>query len=364
MLTLILTVVIVLVGSAFCSLTETVLLSVPEIKVKQWVQAKKRGAITLLQIKKKMNRPIATIVILNNIFNIVGSVMIGTLTTKELGSKWLGLFSGVFTFLIIIFAEIIPKTLGQKNADFLSLILALPVKTLTLAFTPLVWLMEKLTEPLTKGKVLPTTNEMEIKFLTNIGSNEGVIEADEAEMINRVFHLNDLCASDLMTPRIIVTYLKGDLTLTQSQEFIINSEHSRILIVEDSIDEVIGVGFKDELLTAIIQGKGNENIQNVAQNVNFVPETIRADHLLRNFQELRQHLVVVIDEYGGVSGVVSLEDVLEVLTGEIVDETDRTVNMREIARKKRERLLISKGIKNTSDFYLCSLRRPTAMPMG
>ena len=351
MFTLILTVLIVLVGSAFCSLTETVLLSVPEIKVKQWAQSKKRGATTLLQIKKKMNRPIATIVILNNIFNIVGSVIIGTVTTEVLGNQWLGLFSAVFTFLIIIFAEIIPKTLGQKNADFLSLILAFPVKSLTFLFTPLVWLMEKLTEPLTKGKVLPTTNEMEIKFLTNIGSDEGVIEADEAEMINRVFHLNDLCALDLMTPRIIITYLKADLTLAECQDFIINSEHSRILIVEDSIDEVVGIGFKNELLTAIIEGKGDEKIGTLAQNANFVPETIRADHLLTNFQELRHHLVVVIDEYGGVSGVVSLEDVLEVLTGEIVDETDRAVNMREIARKKRERLLLSKGI---TDFYQVS----------
>ena len=102
MLSLILTIAIVLAGSAFCSLTETVLLSVPEIKVRQWVQAKKRGAVTLLQIKKKMNRPIATIVILNNVFNIVGSVIIGTLTTDVLGNQWLGLFSAFLTFLIII----------------------------------------------------------------------------------------------------------------------------------------------------------------------------------------------------------------------------------------------------------------------
>ena len=351
MLTLVFAVIIVLLGSAFCSLTETVLLSVPEIKVKQWAQAKKKGALVLLQIKKKMNRPIATIVILNNIFNIVGSVVIGTIATNVLGSKWLGLFSGVFTFLVIIFAEIIPKTLGQKHANFLSLLLALPVKFLTIIFTPLVWIMEKLTAPLTKGKVLPTTNETEIKFLTNIGSNEGVIEADEAEMINRVFHLNDLFASDLMTPRILVTYLKGELTLEECQDFIINSEHSRILIVGNSIDEVIGIGFKNELLTALIQGRGTEKLAQLASTVNFVPETIKADILLTNFQELRQHLVVVLDEYGGVAGVVSLEDVLEVLTGDIVDETDKVVNMREIARKKRERLLSSKGITNTADFY-------------
>lgn len=352
MFNLFLSVIIVLAGSAFCSLTETVILSVSDIKVKQWAQSKKATALVLLQIKKKMSRPIAAIVILNNIFNIVGSIIIGSLTTEVFGSKWLGVFSGFLTFLIIIFGEIIPKTLGQRYADNLALLLAFPTKFLAFILLPFVWLMEKITEPLTQGKVLPTTNEIEIKLLTNIGSNEGVIEADEAEMINRVFHLNDLSAYDLMTPRIIITYLKGDLTLNECQEAIIKSEHSRILVVQDSIDDVIGIAFKNELLTAIIKGKGEEKIANLAKTANFVPETIRADHLLKNFQELRQHLMVVIDEYGGVSGVVSLEDVLEVLTGDIVDETDKTVNMREIARRKRERLLMAKGIDTFSDFNL------------
>ncbi len=344
MLTLLIVVLIVLLGSAFCSLTETVLLSVSEIKVKQWAQSKKPSTLALLKIKQKINRPIATIVILNNIFNIVGSILIGGTVSRELGDRWLGVFSGILTFLIIIFAEIIPKTLGQRYADEISLYLALPVKYLAIVFSPLVFLLEIVTQPLTKGQVLPTTNETEIRFLTRIGKSEGVIEAHEAEMINRVFHLNDLFASDLMTPRILITYLKGDLTLAQCQQAIIKSEHTRILVVQDSIDDVIGIALKDELLAGIIEGKQNETIANLAREANFVPETIRADYLLRNFQGIRQHLMVVIDEYGGVSGVVSLEDVLEVLTGEIVDETDKIVNIQEIARKKRERLLVSKGL--------------------
>lgn len=345
MLSLLLIVIIVLCGSAFCSFAETVLLTVSEIKVKQWAQSKKASALALLKIKKKMNRPIATVVILNNIFNIVGSIMIGSLATKVLGNNLLGIFSGLLTFLIIIFGEILPKTIGQRYADNFALLLAFPIQFLTLILTPLVWIMEKVTEPLTQGKVLPTTNEMEIKLLTSIGSNEGVIEADEAEMITRVFHLNDLSAADLMTPRIILTYLKGDSILKDCQDIIIKSEHSRILVVQESIDDVIGIGFKNELLTAIIQGRQEEKIANLVRIANFVPETIKADHLLKQFQEIRQHLMVVIDEYGGVSGVVTLEDVLEILTGDIVDETDKIISLREIAKKKRERLLISKGIE-------------------
>ncbi|MBF2057434.1 MAG: HlyC/CorC family transporter [Cyanobacterium sp. T60_A2020_053] len=344
MLTLAVLTLIVILGSAFCSLSETVLLSVSEIRVRQWALSKKPSALALLKIKQKINRPIATIVILNNIFNIVGSILIGGTISQQLGEQWLGIFSGILTFLIIIFAEILPKTLGQRYADSLSLSIALPVKYLTITFVPLVWLLEKVIQPLTKGAVLPTTNETEIKFLTRIGKTEGVIEADEAEMINRVFHLNDLSAVDLMTPRVLITYLKGDLTLEECQEAIIKSEHTRILIVQDSIDDVIGIALKHELLTAIIQGKKSEKIADLARQANFVPEMMRADYLLKNFQDIRQHLMVVSDEYGGVAGVVSLEDVLEILTGDIVDETDKTINLQEIARRKRERLLISKGL--------------------
>jgi CBS domain containing-hemolysin-like protein len=346
MLTLLLVVVTVITGSALCSLTETVLLSVPEIKVKQWAEKKKPSALALLAIKQKMSRPIATVVILNNIFNIVGSIIIGSLATNILGDAWLGLFSGILTFLIILFGEILPKTLGERNAENLALFLVFPVKFITFIFTPLVWLTERAMSPFTKGKSLPTTNEAEIRLLARIGGTEGVIEADEAEMIHRVFQLNDLTAADLMSPRIIITYLRGDLTLEECQQEIIDSEHTRILIVKESIDEVIGIALKQELLAALIKGKKAEKLADIARSVTFVPETIRADYLLKKFQEIRQHLMVVLDEYGGVAGVITLEDVLEVLTGEIVDETDKRIDLQAIAKTKRARLLSAKGINN------------------
>ena len=349
MLALILVVTIVLLGSAFCSGAETALLSVSPIKVRQLAQSKKPAALALASIRLKINRPIATIVILNNIFNIIGSIIIGSLTTTVLGDAWLGVFSGVLTFLIIVFGEIVPKTLSQRYAEPICLFIAIPIKFLTVIFTPLVWLVEHVTAPFIQGKTLPTTDEAEIKFLTNIGFQEGVIEDDEAEMIQRVFQLNDLNASDLMTPRIIITYLKGDQTLNECQSEIIKSQHTRILVIDETIDNVTGLVLKDELLTAMIKGDGERQIDTLKRPVHFVPETNRADKLLKVFQENREHLAVVLDEYGGVAGVVTLEDVLEVLTGEIVDETDRNVDLQEIARKKRLRLLKSSGINSDNN---------------
>ena len=245
--------------------------------------------------------------------------------------------------MIIILGEIIPKTLSERYAENISLFIAIPIRFLTIVLTPLVWIVEKVTSPITKGKNIPTTNEAEIKFLTKIGYQEGVIEDDEAEMIQHVFQLNDLTASDLMTPRIIVTYLKSNLTLAECQQEIISSQHTRMLVIENSIDNVIGLVLKEELLTAMIEGNKEQLIKDLVRQVRFVPETNRADKLLKVFQETREHLAVVLDEYGGVAGVVTLEDVLEVLTGEIVDETDRNVDLQEIARKKKTEDYCNRG---------------------
>lgn len=341
---LIIAVIIVISGSAICSGSETALLSVSAIKVRQLAQTKKPQALALLGIRNKINRPIATIVILNNIFNIVGSIVIGSLATKVLGDASLGLFSGILTFLVIVFGEIFPKTLSERFAVPISLAIAIPVRLITVCFTPLVLLIEFVTSPVTKGRTIQTTDEAEIKFLTKIGFQEGVIEDDEAEMIQRVFQLNDLNAADLMSPRVVITSLKGDLTLEECKTEIFASQHSRILVIDDNIDNVLGLVLRDNLLMALIDGKEGKKINDLRRDVTFVPDTIRADKLLKVFQENREHLAVVLDEYGGVAGVVTLEDVLEVLTGEIMDETDRNIDLQEIARKKRKKLLEAKGI--------------------
>ncbi|MBV6627926.1 MAG: HlyC/CorC family transporter [Rivularia sp. (in: Bacteria)] len=341
MLQLIFVVIFVISGSALCSGIEAALFSVSTLKIRQLAQSKNPSAVALLAIRENMNRPIATIVILNNIFNIVGSIITGSLAEEVFGDVWLGVFSGVLTFLIIICAEIIPKTVGERYAESISLLIAIPLAAITLIFTPLVWVLENITAPFTRGKKQPTTNKAEIMLLADIAHQEGIIERDEAQMIQRVFQLNELTAADLMTPRTILTYLRGNLTLAEAKTDIISSQHTRIIVINETIDEVIGVALKQNLLTAMVEGRKTQKIGTLTRKVGFVPETIRADRLMRNFLEAREHLAVVVDEYGNVSGVITLEDVLEVITGEIVDETDKTIDLQAIARKKRERMLQS-----------------------
>lgn len=343
MLSLVIAIVVMLIGSALCSGSEVALLSVPVLKAQQLAESKKPAALALLAIRQRVNRPIATIVIINNLFNIVGSVMIGGIAAKVFNDALLGVFTGVLTLLVILFGEIFPKILGERYAIPISLAIAIPLRGLTWLFTPIVVLLEQITAPFVNSGNRPSTNEAEIKLMATIGHQEGIIEADEAEMIRRVFRLNDTKSIDIMTPRVALTHLPGDLTIAAAQDKIFNSQHSRILVSDTDIDHILGLVMKHDLLAALIQGRGHQIIRDVVRPVRFISETERADKLLQEFQTAREHLAVVVDEYGGISGVVTLEDVLEVLTGEIVDETDRSIDLQTLARQRQHQLLQSRG---------------------
>jgi CBS domain containing-hemolysin-like protein len=349
MLNLAIAILVMLLGSALCSGAETALLSVPLLKARQLAHSDRPADMALYAIRQRINRPIATIVILNNLFNIVGSIVIGGIAARTFGDALLGVFSGLLTFLVIVLGEILPKTLAERYALPIALSVAIPVRTLTWLFSPVVWLLEKIITPFMAAGQLPITNEAEIKLMAAIGHQEGIIEADEAEMIRRVFRLNDIKSIDIMTPRVAITHLPGDLTLIDAEEQILNSQHSRILISDTDIDHIVGLALKNELLTALIRGHGEQFLCQVARPVRFVSETERADKLLQDFQNAREHLAVVVDEYGGVSGVVTLEDVLEVLTGEIVDETDRSIDLQTLARQRGRQILRTRGFNWPSD---------------
>lgn len=337
-LTLLLAAAGVIVGSAVCSGSEAAIFSVPLNKARELAQSGGPGARALLAIRQDMRRPIATIVVLNNVANIGGSILVGGMALRLLGEAWIGVFSAALTFLIIIWAEIIPKTIGERHAVPIGLVIARPLRLITLLFTPLVWLIERLSAPFTGGAAAPSTSESEIRLLAHVGHREGVIDPEEAQLVQHVFELNDRFARDLMTPRTVLTHLESHRTLEDAKEEIIAAPHSRILISGEDTDDVLGVALKTQLLAALVRGQEGP-VSALAQEVQFVPEVMRGDDLLRLFRGTRQHLAVVVDEYGGVAGVVTLEDVLEVLTGPIADETDRWVNLRAVARRKAHQRL-------------------------
>ncbi|MBW2712624.1 MAG: DUF21 domain-containing protein, partial [Deltaproteobacteria bacterium] len=201
MLEITLTVLLMLAVSALSSGTEAAIFAVPYTRVRAAIDEKRMGANALLSIKDDMRKPIMTIVIFNNVANIAGSITAGTLAALHFGDAWVGIFSGSLTFLVIIFAEVLPKTVGERNALTVSLVMARPLLVVSKSLTPIIWFIEKIVTPFIGNPRKGVTSEEEITILTQLGHEAGVIEEDESELIQRVFKLNDITAWDMMTPR-------------------------------------------------------------------------------------------------------------------------------------------------------------------
>jgi CBS domain containing-hemolysin-like protein len=333
-MTLAIAVLIVLICSGICSLVEAALFSVSQIKVRQLAESRRPAALALSRVRENMRDPIAAVVILTNISNIIGSIMVGGIAAEVLGSKWMGTFSGGLTFLFIIFAEIIPKTLGERHSVGISLFCARPILLVAKLLRPLIWIVQVITSPVTKGESSQlTTSEAEIKLLASIGRNSGVLDSNESELIRQSFKLDDLTARDIMTPRVAMTSLEGNRTLVEATHDIIASQHTRIVIIGETRDNVIGFCRKDELLTRIVEQRGAAKLSDLATEIPRFPDHATASTLFDHFRKSRVPISIAVDEFGGVAGIVTLEDVLEILTGEIVDETDHVVDMRESVRK-------------------------------
>ncbi len=330
---LIFVVIIMIIGSGFFSAVEAAFFSTTLNKAKILTTQKKKGAKYLLKIKRDMRPTITVLVVFTNIFNIVGSIFVGAIAADIFGSSKIGIFSAVLAFLIIVFAEIIPKSIGESFANSISLFVAKPLFYTTKIFTPFIAFIEFFTKPLPKKK--KTVSEEEIRSLSNIGFLEGVIEEDEKEMIHRVFLLNDLTVKDVMTPRTIVTAFEGNKKLSDLKDSVLNLTHSRIPVYKKNLDNVVGICHQRDLLIALSLKKTNKNIVSFTnKKVTIVYENQKIDELIPIFRKTRCHLAIVKDDFNGTSGVITLEDVLEQLIGSVIDETDETANLREMAKRK------------------------------
>lgn len=340
-------IVVLIFFSGILACIEAALFSVSPIKVNELAAAGSKSGKTLKKIKDNLQKPIAAIVILTNLVNIVGSIFVGGLAANHFGSQWVGLFSGILTFLIIIFAEIIPKNLGEFHCLKISTMIAIPVDILARVLTPAIFLIHFITRPFLPGSTSDfTTNENEIRTLVKMGHKEGNIRKQEHELILRAFDLDDTKAEDIATPRTAMTYLRGNQTLEQCLQQIMESQHTRIIIVGDTLDHILGFARKDHLLIQSIKGKSQVPVKELAQPISRFNGKVPANVLLSTFQKKRQHIAIVEDSFGGVIGVVTLEDVLEILAGEIVDENDTAVDLREFARSKSAAKQRSEDLKD------------------
>ena len=321
LLLLIVLVLVVLLGSALCSGVEAALLTVNPIRVQE-LAARDRpvaGARRLAKLRKHLGRTLSALVITNNGFNIFGSLMLGgyaawVFKQRGVNSAALPLFSVGLTILVILLGEILPKALGSRLALPVALSSAPFLHWLGILLRPLVVLLERILPALTAEAEI-STNEDEIRLLARLGSQKGEIEADEAAMIGKVFQLNDLTARDLMTPRVAAPTLKASLSIESQRTRLMENNSPWWVVLGDQVDKVLGVASRERLLTALLENRGLLTPVDLCEQVDYVPEMIRADRLLTGFRKDSSGVRVVVDEFGGFVGVIGAEAVLAVLAG-------------------------------------------------
>jgi putative hemolysin len=321
MLSLVILILVVIVFSGIFSGTEAAILSVTASEVEMMIQKNKKFAGTLEYATRHLNRSVTTVLILNNIVNIAGSIFVGQTVVKLYGSTVLGIVTTAFTFGIIIFSEIIPKSLATRYARVISRVTSPAIVAMTWVFMPLIFPIEQAVKRMGKGERTIGT-EAQIRSLVRIGRRRGHIEQDEGQLIHRVFNLNDVTAKDIMIPVEKLIALPISTTVEEASKIIMEDLHSRFPVYKDSLDDIRGIILETEVLAGYANERNEETLEHFARPALFVDQSTTADDLLIFFRDERTHMAIVRKKGKKTIGLVTLEDVLEELVGEIEDERD------------------------------------------
>ncbi len=330
-LSLVFIVVIVLLGSAFCSSYEAAFFTVNRLKIETLASSGSKSAKNLLELKNQTGDVIGSLVIMNNLFNITGSIIIGNFLAELFGSLIVGILSGVFTFLVILFGEVLPKNAGERAALDYSLALSGFVLVLIKILKPLTLVFNTIAKLIFGPRVETfTTSEEEIKYMVDLGLKHNSIESGEQQMIQNVFKLDDKSAKEIMTPRVNIVALDAGQSIGKQKKVLYDSNHSRLPVYDEDFDTITGFVLLRDCLEKLSRDKNDTLPSEILNPIPVAKENTKVDKLLVMFKKSTSHIILVQDEFGGTSGIVTLEDVLEELVGEIMDETDQVVDMRNV----------------------------------
>jgi CBS domain containing-hemolysin-like protein len=334
---LVATVIVVILLSAMCSLFEAVLYTVPASTVESLEQSGRTSGKILKRLRSKVDQPISAILSLNTISNTGGAALAGALAKEAFDEGNVFVFSVCFTLATLFFAEVIPKTVGVVYSRRLASSIAGPLQLLVWVFLPFVWCLQLLTRVISGKQREERVSDEEFVSLVRLGIRSGDLKAHEADVIENVLALERKTAHDIMTPRTVVFSLNIATNVGEARNQPGLYNYSRIPVHTENHEEIVGVVHRRDVLMAIGDDRDDLKLESLVQPVRFVLENITLDRLLRMFLERREHLIVVMDEYGGLAGIVTLEDVLEEILGkEIVDEFDEVADLRAVAERRRE----------------------------
>jgi CBS domain containing-hemolysin-like protein len=348
---------ILVVFSALLSALEIAFVAVSEAKLKALAEAGGRRAALALRLKTNPQRLFLTLEFADNLVNVWAATVTAIITVAVFDSEALAVSTGILTVVLMIYADVVPKSLAARHALPLVLMGAYPVLWLEQALLPIRWVLEPLVNWHTGGKGLaqPYVTEEELKIMLDEGRKAGAIESEEVKMIKNVFQLNDITAEDAMTPRLYVFALDGQLRLKDAREQLFKSKFSRVPVYEGTLDNVTGILYKTRALMELAQGRDDIQLKDLAQPALFVPATKPADELMKQFRQEHRHMAIVVNEFGGMMGIVTLEDLLEEVVGEIMDETDVTEEL--IKRIGKNQILVHgrTEVRRINEFFKTDL---------
>lgn len=321
--------------SFLCSILEAVLLSTPVSFISMKESEKARYAPLLRKLKQDIDRPISAILSLNTIAHTVGAAGVGSEAVKVFGEEYFGLISAILTILILVFSEIIPKTIGAYYWRSMALPSAPIIKGMIVVTYPLVLLSELITKIVSSKKPSASVSREEVSAMVTVGVEEGVFQVKENRIIQNLIKFGDIKSREIMTPSIVVATAHENMPIS---EFYKNKQfrhYSRIPVYGENRDYITGYVLRQTILEKLVEDKFEMRISEVVRPILSFSENDSISHMWESMLEKKEHITVIIDEYGCMRGIVTMEDIIETLLGlEIVDENDNVTDMQVLAREK------------------------------
>jgi len=319
--------VILVVLSGFFSSAEVTFLTLSDAKVDSLVKNKKTNANLIKKLKSNPRSFLITVLIGNNLVNIGAASLATVVFSYYFDSAVIGVTTGVMTIIVLIFGEIIPKSFATSNTVFLATAFAPIIMFLKKIFSPLIFILDKITILLVGKHKAEKVSEEELKSLAMTGVEQGTIEKNEGVMIENLFKFNDITAEDVMTPRVELVYVESGASIEEAATQIENHGITRCLVIDGSPDKIKGFVHAQDVLLAFREDKEKEVVETIMRPIIVVPKQVIISNVLKEFQKRKIHIAVVSDEYGGTDGIITLEDTIEELVGEIIDEHDVDKNL-------------------------------------
>lgn len=316
-------VIIMMIFSALFSSTETAYSSVNKLRLKNYEAQGNKKAAKAIILANKFDEVLTAVLIGNNIVNIATSSVSTLLFVSIFGKNGAAISTAVITVLVLVFCEVLPKSYAKKNAEKLALLFASPLSVLVTVLKPFVWTLNKISSLLASGEEAPSVTEDELKYMIDEIEEQGVIEEQESELVKSALEFDEISVDEILIPRVKVVGVELNAEIDEIKEIFTTEMYSRLPVYEKSLDDIVGIITNKAFFKMLVEGK--RDITSIIQKVPHIADSKLISQAMRDMQRSKVHLAVVIDQYGGTKGIVTLEDIIEELVGEIYDEDDEIV---------------------------------------